>query len=264
VDLGLTGKTALVIGASGGVGAETARVLSREGVRLALVARRKGELDALTSQLGKAGTEVLALGADAGVPGACEAIVEKALARFGALHRLVVIAGPIGTRGTLLETCDEDWMWYFQQCLMITVRACRAALAPLLEHPDSAIVLTSAYSIRSQKAELVAYTAMKTAIASLTKNLAKTYGPRGLRVNCIAPGIIVRDTAVPDGPVQRDGEADPETARYEQVRRKFGMVVALGRAGRHEEFADMVAFLISARASYVTGAIINIDGGTDF
>jgi len=105
----------------------------------------------------------------------------------------------------------------------------------------------------------VAYTAMKSAVASISKNLAKTYGGQGLRVNCIAPGIIVGKRALAE-----QGDVSQERARYESVHREFGMTVALERAGRHEEFADLIGYLLSERASYISGATINIDGGTDF
>jgi 3-oxoacyl-[acyl-carrier protein] reductase len=104
---------------------------------------------------------------------------------------------------------------------------------------------------------------MKSAVASLGKNLAKTYGARGLRVNCIAPGVIEKTAADRRELSQRYGVPE-ERARYEFVRREFGMTVALERAGRHEEFADSIAYLLSERASYITGATVNIDGGTDF
>jgi 3-oxoacyl-[acyl-carrier protein] reductase len=106
---------------------------------------------------------------------------------------------------------------------------------------------------------------MKSAVASISKNLAKTYGGQGLRVNCIAPGIIVGKGGPPEkGDVPQLHDVPEERARYESVHREFGMTVALERAGRHAEFADLIAYLLSERASYISGATINIDGGTDF
>jgi NAD(P)-dependent dehydrogenase (short-subunit alcohol dehydrogenase family) len=258
MELGLRRKVVLIVGASSGIGAATARLLSAEGARVALVARGGSALAELSAQLGSA-ESVLPITADASVSGAMDDAVARTVAHFGALHGLAVIAAPMGARAPLGDLSNADWEFYYRNSLMVAVEACRAAIPQLARHPSSSAVLTSAYSIRAQKPQLVAYTAMKSAVASISKNLAKTYGGQGLRVNCIAPGIIVGK-----GGLTEESDVPQERARYESVRREFGMTVALERAGRHEEFADLIAYLLSERASYVSGATINIDGGTDF
>jgi 3-oxoacyl-[acyl-carrier protein] reductase len=263
VDLELHEKTVLIVGASAGIGAATARCLVSEGARIAMVARGQSKLGELAAQLRKAGGEVTTYAVDATRPDVLRELVAETVSHFGALHRLVVVAGPMGARGPLLAMGDADWEFYFRQSTMVAVGACRAAIPEILKHGDGAIVLTSAYSIHAQKPDLIAYTAMKSTIPAISKNLAKTYGPKGLRVNCIAPGVIEKDLANSEMLAKKYG-VTRERARYEFVRREFGMSVALERAGRHEEFADLIVFLLSARASYVTGATINIDGGTDF
>jgi len=263
VDLGLHDKTVLIVGATGGIGAATARRLAAEGANVALVARGKTELAALATEIGAGGAKVLALDADAASPGALDAVVAEATEHFGALHGLAVIAGPMGARAPFHELRDEDWERYFRYGLMIAVAACRAAIPELCKVEGGAVVLTAAYSLRAQKPALIAYTAFKASVASMAKNLAKTYGSKGVRVNCIAPGVIEKDAENSRELARRYGVAE-ERARYEYVRREFGMEVALERAGRHAEFADPIAFLLSSRASYVTGALLNIDGGTDF
>jgi 3-oxoacyl-[acyl-carrier protein] reductase len=270
MDLGLRRKVVLLVGASSGIGAATARLLSAEGARVALVARGGYALAELSAQLGTT-ESVLPITADASVSGAMDEAVARTVAHFGALHGLAVIAAPMGARASLGDLSNADWEFYFRNSLMVAVEACRAAIPELTRHPDSSAVLTSAYSIRAQKPQLVAYTAMKSAVVSISKNLAKTYGGQGLRVNCIAPGIIVVKDGPPEkGDVPQEYGVPPEQgvsrerARYESVRREFGMTVALERAGRHEEFADLIAYLLSERASYISGATINIDGGTDF
>jgi NAD(P)-dependent dehydrogenase (short-subunit alcohol dehydrogenase family) len=225
---------------------------------VALVARGGVALAELSAQLGST-ESVLSITADASVNGAMDDAVARTVAHFGALHGLAVIAAPMGARAPLGDLSNADWDFYYRNSLMVAVEACRAAIPQLTRQPNSAAVLTSAYSMRAQKPQLVAYTAMKSAVASISKNLAKTHGGQGLRVNCIAPGIIVGK-----GGSAEKSAVPPERARYESVRREFGMTVALERAGRHEEFADLIAYLLSERASYVSGATINIDGGTDF
>jgi 3-oxoacyl-[acyl-carrier protein] reductase len=263
VDLKLRGSVVMIVGATAGIGAATARLLVAEGARLALVARREAELNRVCRELVAAGGDVLALPGDASVGGALDAAVAKAVTHFGMLHGVVVVAGPVGARAQLHELSDQQWESYFRQGLMISVAACRAAVPELLKTAHSAIVLTSAYSVRAQKPDLVAYTAFKTAIVAVSKNMAKTYGGRGLRVNCIAPGVIEKDAQNTRELARRYGVTEAR-ARYEHVHRKYGMHVALERAGRHEEFAAPIAFLLSGAASYVTGALLNIDGGTDF
>ena len=262
MDLELDGRVVLIVGASGGIGAATARRLAASGARLALLARNRGRLATLAASLGTH-ADALVLNTDAAQPSALDDAVAQTLAHFGRLDRLVVTAGPMGRRASFHLLGDDDWDAYYERSLMISVRACRAALPALLENGDGALVLTAACSIRAQKPDLGAYSAMKNAVASVAKNIALTYGAQGLRANCIAPGVIVRDVAPPGSPGEA-ARAHDVHARYEAVRAATGMQVALGRAGRHEEFADAIAFLLSNRASYITGATINIDGGTNF
>jgi NAD(P)-dependent dehydrogenase (short-subunit alcohol dehydrogenase family) len=148
---------------------------------------------------------------------------------------------------------------------MTVVRACRAALPHLQRRGGGRIVTVAAYSIRAQKPFLTHYAAMKSAVASVTKNIAKSYGQDRIGANCIAPGAIDTEAldAAADEAMSRYG-VDREAALARFMAEKWGMNVALGRPGRVQEVAALIAFLLSPRAEYLTGALINIDGGTDF
>jgi len=176
-----------------------------------------------------------------------------------------VLAGPAEPYGDVLALRDADWDYYIQNHLMLTVRCCRTALPHLIETGGGSIVTCGAYSIRQQKPAVVALTAAKSAIVSVTKNTSKTYGPQGIRANCICPGMI--DTAS----VPADREAlkteyglPPSEALYRYAEEKWGMTLALRRAGQPTEVGALATMLMSERIGYVTGATINIDGGTDF
>ena len=266
MDLGLHGKNMLVIGGSAGIGRAVAQVLAEEGAGLFLVARGEARLKELGTALEAAVPDgrVAWRAADVAEPGQAQAVVAAATEWAGRLHGLAVVAGPMGPRGPLHEQDDAAWEHYFQAGLMSAVRTVRAAVPHLVERGGGSIVTTASYSIRAQKPDMAHYTAMKTALASVTKNIARTYGGQGIRANCVAPGLIdTIDDAKRAGLAARYG-VDPEGALYAHGTQGHGMSIALGRAGRPREVADLIAFLLSDRAAYLTGATINIDGGTDF
>jgi 3-oxoacyl-[acyl-carrier protein] reductase len=150
MDLGLRNKAVLIVGASAGIGAATARLLVAEGVNVILVARRAAALDALTEELRDQSGNVLRFAGDASEPGFLASVVAGAAARFGGLHGLAVVAGPVGARASILDLSEDDWNLYHRRITMVTVGACRAAIPELLKRPESAIVLTSAYSMVSE------------------------------------------------------------------------------------------------------------------
>ncbi|HEY1972421.1 MAG TPA: SDR family oxidoreductase [Pseudonocardia sp.] len=266
MDLGLKGKVYLVVGASDGMGLATADAIAAEGGELALVARGKERLQGVAADLStKHGVPVSAHPADPSTPEGIDSVVEQVLAEQGRLDGLAVLAGPAEPYGDVLALKDADWDYYIQKHLMLTVRCCRAALPHMIEAGRGSIVTCGAYSVRQQKPAVVALTAAKSAIVSVTKNISKTYGPSGIRANCICPGMI--DTAS----VPADREAlkaeyglPPSEALYRYAEEKWGMTLALRRVGQPAEVGALAAMLMSDRIGYVTGATINIDGGTDF
>jgi NAD(P)-dependent dehydrogenase (short-subunit alcohol dehydrogenase family) len=176
------------------MGLATAEAIAAEGGGLALVARGKERLAEVAAGLAQRhGVQVTAHPADPSTPEGIDGVVEQVVAEHGRLDGLAVLAGPTQAYGDVLALADTDWDFYIQNHLMLTVRCCRAALPPMIAAGTGSIVTCGAYSIRQQKPSVVHLTAVKSAIVSVTKNISKTYGPSGIRANCICPGMI--DTA---------------------------------------------------------------------
>lgn len=265
MDLGLAGEPIVIVGGTQGMGYATAHQLADEGAKLALIARDVERGEAKAGALRALGAEVIVRGADATRPGEVEKAVASAADHFGRLYGLAVTAGPVLSHGSFEEEGDAAWEASFQAVLMTSVRACQAALPVIAASGGGAVVLTASYSTRAAAAHLYPYVAMKSGIAALSKNLAMAYGPKGVRVNCVAPGAVATEAlaSATEQAVAAYG-GDPEAALDRWMAEQWGMKVALGRVGRPHELADLFTFLLSKRAAYMTGAIINQDGGTQF
>lgn len=266
MDLGFRGATAVVTGGSKGMGLAIAECLGAEGAAVAIMARGRDSLDSAAERIRAAGaSDVLAISADMSDAESIAAgytIVQQA---WNSLNVLVHTVGP--DAGTFEELDDDAWHAAFDLGTMAAVRSVRAAL-PMLRSADWARIVTlSAHSIQRQSPGLVAYTATKAALSSFTKNLSKTLGKEGILVNCICPGTIVsasftetlRDVLAAEGL----DSADPHDVMT-WVEQTYGHPCDLGRAGTPEEIASVTAYLASRRNSYVTGATVNVDGGSDF
>jgi NAD(P)-dependent dehydrogenase (short-subunit alcohol dehydrogenase family) len=266
MDLGFAGARAVVTGGSKGMGLAIAATLGAEGAAVAIMARGQAALDAAAEQVRAAGApEVIAISvdmADAESIAAAYATVNDA---WGTLNALVHTVGP--GAGPFEDLSDDDWHAAFNLGTMSAVRSVRAAL-PMLRNAEWARIVTlSAHSIQRQSAALVAYTASKAALSSVTKSLSKSPGPEGILVNCVCPGTIVtasftevlRDVLAADGL----DAADPHDVMT-WVDRTYGHPCDIGRAGLPEEIASVTAYLASRRNGYVTGATVNVDGGSDF
>jgi 3-oxoacyl-[acyl-carrier protein] reductase len=266
MDLGFSGATAVVTGGSKGMGLAIAETLGAEGASVAIMARDRGGLDAAAEQIRKAGAaEVLALSVDMADPDSIAEGYASVQHAWGTLNALVHTIGP--GAGSFEELDDDDWRAAFDLGTMSAVRSVRAAL-PMLRAADWARIVTlSAHSIQRQSPRLVAYTATKAALSSLTKNLSKSLGPEGILVNCVCPGTIVTAsfTEILKDVLAADGldSADPHDVMA-WVEKTYGHPCDLGRAGLPEEIASATAYLASRRNGYVTGATINVDGGSDF
>ena len=266
MDLGIKGKSYVLLGGSRGMGYETARLLAAEGARLTLISRTAPQVEGAARQISdEFGADAVGIVADAMKPNQIEEAVSRSINRFGPPRGLLVTSGLTFHNGTVLTTTDADWEHNFQDVLMGTVRAVRAVLPTMLEAGGGQIVTTGAYSARAAKGFLFPYASLKAAIINFTKNLAKTYGPEGIRANCVCPGAFatVRVNERIEEAMAAQSISRPYAAAY-VMKEVFGMPVALERPGEASEAGELMAFLLSERAAYMTGAIVNIDGGTDF
>jgi NAD(P)-dependent dehydrogenase (short-subunit alcohol dehydrogenase family) len=267
MDLGVAGYGYLIFGGTAGMGLAAARALAADGANVAIAGRRAGRGTEAADRLSAAtGSRVVALTCDLTESGAAEHAVDQAVEAFGGLRGMAVTTG-LGMRGQrdLFAATDDDWSATFEDVLLTVSRACRATVPVLIEQGGGSIVTTAAYSIRSPKGHQVPYGALKAGVVTMTKALAKAYGPSGVRANCVCPGAT--ETEVLAAMRQRVSEQrgwPVEEALERLMVEEWGMQVALGRAGRPEEVGDVMAFLLSERASYLTGATLNVDGGTDF
>lgn len=252
MDLEIQNRVALVSGSSRGIGRAIALGLAREGCRLVLCARGETDLDEAVDQVHAAGAEVLGLAIDLTSPGAPEELIGKCVDRFGALDIVVNNAGG-NRRKPFEETTDEDWQAIFDLNLNAHLRLTRAAFPHLKTSAGGAVVfISSIFGREAGGAGLSIYNTTKSALISAAKIMAIEWAPAGIRVNCVAPGSI----RFPGGSWDRRCRQDPEgMAAF--VERE----IPIGRFGTAEEIADVVCFLCSRRASLVTGACLNVDGG---
>ena len=266
MDLGLEGAAVAVTGGTKGMGRAAAECFATDGASVAVLARGKSALDETAAALADRGSpEVLALAVDVTDRSAVEAAFAQIGERWGQLNALVNTVGP--GAGTLEELSDQQWQQTFAIGTMAAVHCVRAAL-PLLRQAEWArIVNVSAHSIQRQNPMLVAYTASKAAVTSISKNLARSLAPEGILVNTVSPGTIVTASFTENLKPVLDELGLDATDPHDVMRwiaDTYHQPADLGRAGVADEVGAVIAFLASRRNGYVTGANVNVDGGSDF
>lgn len=266
MDLGLKDATVLVCGGSTGMGRAAADCFAQDGARVAVIARSRGTLDSTVEQLLSLGaTDAVGLQADLTDTASVDAALGQVGERWGHLNALVNAAGPFSTGIKDFENyLDEEWQEVFNGVTLSSVRTVRAALPLLRQASWARIVNVSAMSTKRQSASLVAYTASKAALTSLTKNLSMTLAKEGILVNTVSPGTFASESF--KMALQPLPDVD-ENDLYDVMRfigRGFGHHVHLDRAADPSEIGPVIAFAASARNTYMTGANINVDGGSDF
>ncbi|HEY5619192.1 MAG TPA: SDR family oxidoreductase [Vicinamibacterales bacterium] len=252
MNLDLKDKVAIVTGSSRGLGLASAKSLAAEGCRVCVCARGEARLRSAEREVAeKAGdaAAVLAVAADVSRPEGVQLVVDRTEAAFGGIDILVNNVGLAGGGG-LLETTDEQWQEAVDQTLLPAVRASRLVVPHMRRRGGGVIVIVASIFGREAGGRMT-YNAVKSAEISLAKSLAQQLAPSNIRVNSISPGSILFE----GGSWWRRQQADPEVIA-EFVKREL----PFGRFGRPEEVGDVVAFLCSSRASWISGASIVVDG----
>lgn len=253
MDLELEGKAVLVTGGSNGLGRALCQRLVAEGAAVAFCGRDPERIEGTRADLEAEGGRVLAVRADVTKPADLARLVEGTLERFGRIDGLVNNAGR-GAARPLLELTDADWDEDLALKLQAATRLCSLGLEALGREGGS-IVNVLAIGGKTPGSGSMPSSVSRAAGLALTKVLSKEAGPAGVRVNAVMIGLVE------SGQWARRAAAagTPVDAFYEDMAKRSG--IPLGRVGRAEEFADLVAFLLSPRAGYVSGAAINLDGG---
>lgn len=244
--MSLTGQVALVTGASRGIGRATAIAMARAGAAVAINYQRSREAaEALTNSLCDIGVALATVQGDVSDPEQVSAMVDQTREALGDITILVNNAGI--TRDGLLARMSED---DFDDVLAISLRgsflACRAVARSMMKARGGSIINVSSVIGRRGNAGQANYAAAKAGLIGLTKSLARELGPRGVRVNAVAPGYV---------------ETDMTTELAENMKEQIRANTPLGRLAQPEEVASVIAFLASPAAGYITGAVIPIDGG---
>jgi 3-oxoacyl-[acyl-carrier protein] reductase len=241
VDLGLKGRTAIVCGASSGLGLATAEALAAEGANVTMFARRREVLEREADRIG-----ALAVRGDVTNPRDLAAVVERTVQAFGGLDILVWNSGgppPGPATGMTPESIEEA----VDLLLLPAVRLVELCLPHLIQSAGGRILIFTSSAVKEPTEHLALSNTVRPGVTGWAKSLTRELGPQGITVNCVAPGRI--DTArlaqiYPDGPLEADLKAIP-----------------LGRWGTPQEFGDVACFLASERARYVTGTTVVVDGG---
>lgn len=250
LDLGLRGKVVLVTGASSGIGRQTALRFGEEGARVALVARRSEELEKAATEIRLQGGEALPVPADVTVPAEAEHCVDAAVTAFGRLDVLVNAAGILES-GNIGNTSLEAWDRTMDLNLRAAFEMMRLATPHLIESKGCIVNVSSVNGLRSFP-NVLAYCVSKAGVDQLTRCAALELAAKGVRVNAINPGVVRTN-------LHRAGGMEEQA--YARFLEHSKTTHPLGRVGEPDEAADLILFLASDRAAWITGDTVNFDGG---
>ena len=258
MDLGIRGKVAIVGGSSKGMGRATAGRLAEEGAKVTLVARGEADLARAAEEIAAATSpdQVLAVSADLSSATETERVINETIGAFGRLDILVNnVGGP--PPGLASSATEDQWRAALDQNFFSVQRMCVQALPFMTEQGSGRIVTILSYSLKEPVANLVLSNAVRMAALGFSKTLADEVGRDNITVNVVGPGAVMTERYLSLVDVwAKDAGLSPE----EMLAQKQA-AIPLRRIGKPEEMADLIAFLVSERASYITGAFIPLDGG---
>lgn len=257
MDLELAGKVVLVTGGSLGIGAATASSFAQEGARLAISARDAGTLERTATRIAQeTGAKVHPVPCDLTQPEQIEALVQNVIAHYGTIHVLVNNAGgpPAGPADKLT---DADWQRAFELTLMSAVRTTRAVLPFMRRQRWGRIVNVSSYSVKQPIPDIMLSNSLRLAVSGWAKTLSASIAADNVLINTVAPGWTRTDRVSHVFEARSAGTAASPADIEAQIARS----IPLGRLAEPREIADAIVFLASARASYVTGTLLAVDGG---
>jgi 3-oxoacyl-[acyl-carrier protein] reductase len=258
MDLELGGKVAMVAAASKGMGRACARGFAREGARVSMCSRSAADVERAGAEIREeSGAEVLAMAADVTRPEAIQAWVDRTIQQFGGVDILVTNSGGPPRGGWDDFQSDEPWVKAFELNLLSTIRMIRAVVPSMRQRGGGRILNIQSSSVKAPISGLILSNTVRPGVQGLAKTLSQELAADNILINSVLPGRIYTDRL-------RSGilhQVETRGISEEEAARESAKDIPLKRFGTPEEFADMVVFLASARASYITGSAIAVDGG---
>jgi len=253
MDLGLKGKVAVITGATDGIGRASAMLFAKEGAKVAICARKIEGVNATVEAIRKAGGDAFGMAADMSSAADAEKFIEGVAKHFGRLDILVNNAGT-SMRGGFLELTDEQYKNDLELKVFGAIRCARAAIPHMRKQGGGRIVNITTVGAKQPGAGSMPTTMSRAAGMVFTKSLSKEFAKDNILVNTVSVGLLKSG--------QHNRRAAASGADQEEMYKKMGKDVPIGRVGEAEEAANVIVFLASGAASYVTGTSVNVDGGT--
>lgn len=257
MESGLKGRVAIVAASSQGIGRATAHALAAEGAVVAMCSRDEKKLRAAAEEVrNRHGGEVFAQPADVTDAAAVRAFVAGVADRFGRIDICVTNAGGPPAK-TFLTITVEEWRRALELNFLSVIHFAREVIPHMQRHRWGRLITLTSVAVRQPVRDLIMSNAVRTGVVGLVKSLANEFGPDGVLVNNVAPGYTATDRLNELAGAQALAAGVPA----EEVERRWAAEIPIGRLGRPEEIADVIVFLASERASFITGQTIVVDGG---